>query len=80
MSGNLILHRGARAATLDRIARVATPAPTETWYPIPHLAVLEAVSTPDAREPRAAVMAEERAPDPDRAAADEFWANYQPGY
>ena len=43
MSGTLILHRGARAATLDRIARVATPAPPETWYPIPHLAVLEAV-------------------------------------
>src|SRR3954452_15866427 len=45
MSANnqLILHRGAREATLDQIARVATPPPTDTWYPIPHLAVLEAV-------------------------------------
>src|SRR3954452_5307633 len=45
MSANnqLILHRGAREATLDQIARVATPSPTDTWYPIPHLAVLEAV-------------------------------------
>ena len=43
MSGNLILHRGAREASIDQIARVATPAPTDTWYPLPHLAVLEAV-------------------------------------
>ena len=39
----LVLHRGARETTLDRIARVVTPDPTETWYPIPHLDVLEAV-------------------------------------
>jgi hypothetical protein len=39
----LVLHRGARETTLDRIARVVTPEPTETWYPIPHLDVLEAV-------------------------------------
>jgi hypothetical protein len=43
MSGNLILHRGAREATIDQIAQVATPSPTNTWFPIPHLAVLEAV-------------------------------------
>jgi hypothetical protein len=43
MSGSLILHRGAREASIDQIARVATPTPTESWYPIPHLAVLEAV-------------------------------------
>jgi hypothetical protein len=43
MSGSMILHRGAREATIDQIASVATPAPTDTWYPIPHLAVLEAV-------------------------------------
>jgi hypothetical protein len=43
MSANMILHRGAREATIDEIARVVTPAPTDTWYPIPHLAVLEAV-------------------------------------
>jgi hypothetical protein len=43
MSSNMILHRGAREATIDQIARVVTPAPTDTWYPIPHLAVLEAV-------------------------------------
>jgi hypothetical protein len=43
MSSNMILHRGAREATLDEIARVVTPAPTDTWYPIPHLVVLEAV-------------------------------------
>jgi hypothetical protein len=39
----LILHRGARETTLDQIARVITPKPTETWYPIPHVSVLEAV-------------------------------------
>src|SRR3954454_13154535 len=39
----LILHRGAREATLDQIARVVTPRPTDTWFPIPHLDVLEAV-------------------------------------
>src|SRR5437868_11737875 len=38
-----ILHRGAREATIDQIARVTTPSPTDTWYPIPHLDVLEAV-------------------------------------
>jgi hypothetical protein len=43
MSGSLIFHRGAREATLDQIAQVTTPSPTDTWYPIPHLAVLEAV-------------------------------------
>src|SRR4051794_41164521 len=43
MSSNIILHRGAREATIDQIARVVTPSPTDTWYPIPHLAVLEAV-------------------------------------
>src|SRR4051794_36732472 len=43
MSGSLILHRGAREAPLDQIARVAAPSPTDTWYPIPHVAVLEAV-------------------------------------
>jgi hypothetical protein len=40
---SLILHRGARLATLDQVAAVPTPASTETWYPIPHLAVLESV-------------------------------------
>jgi hypothetical protein len=39
----LVLHRGARETTLDQIARVITPEPTETWYPIPHVDVLEAV-------------------------------------
>ena len=43
MSGNLILHRGAREASIDQVARVETPSPTDTWFPIPHLAVLEAV-------------------------------------
>jgi hypothetical protein len=38
----MILHRGAREATIDEIARVVTPPPTGTWYPIPHLAVMEA--------------------------------------
>ena len=39
----LDLHRGAREATIDEIARVATPSPTDTRFPIPHIAVLEAV-------------------------------------
>jgi hypothetical protein len=39
----LVLHRGARETTLDRIARVSTPEPTATWCPVPHLDVLAAV-------------------------------------
>jgi hypothetical protein len=43
MSGNMILHRGAREVTIDQVARVETPSPTATWFPIPHLTVLETV-------------------------------------
>jgi hypothetical protein len=39
----LVLHRGAREVSLDEVAAVATPAPTDTWYPVPHVDVLEAV-------------------------------------
>jgi hypothetical protein len=39
----LILHRGAREATIDQVAAVPAPPPTDTWFPIPHIAMLEAV-------------------------------------
>lgn len=43
MTAALILHRGARPATLDDIMGVPTPPPTPTWFPVPHAAVLATV-------------------------------------
>src|SRR5947208_2493603 len=40
---NLILHCGAKAATREQIAAVATPARTATWVPIPHARLLAGV-------------------------------------
>ena len=40
----LILHAGANAATLDQVTQVPTPEPTETWYPIPHRALIDTVA------------------------------------
>ena len=40
---NLILHCGARLATLDEVARVRTPSPTATWQPIPHASLIRTV-------------------------------------
>lgn len=43
MVARLMLHRGARPATRDDLARVATPPRTRTWVPVPHLALLDGV-------------------------------------
>jgi hypothetical protein len=37
----MILHCGARPATIDDVVAVPTPAATDTWFPIPHITVLE---------------------------------------
>lgn len=40
VSSTLCLHRGARHVSLDELARVPCPPPTETWFPLPHAEVL----------------------------------------
>ena len=43
MKANLMLHCGARAASREQVAAVATPPRTPTWVPIPHARLLEGV-------------------------------------
>lgn len=43
MKNSLILHCGGHGATLDQVADVRTPAPTDTHYPIPHLDLYQSV-------------------------------------
>lgn len=43
MATNLILHCGASRVEREQLTTVATPAATETWCPIPHLALVEQV-------------------------------------
>src|SRR2546425_8154234 len=38
---SLIVHRGARHVTRDELEQVHAPPPTETWFPLPHLHVLD---------------------------------------
>lgn len=45
MTARLVLHRGARPATRDEVARVATPDRTRSWVPIPHASLLDGVQT-----------------------------------
>lgn len=40
----LMLHAGAHQATREEILDVATPEPTKTWTPIPHMALLQMVT------------------------------------
>jgi hypothetical protein len=40
-SSTLMLHCGARRVSRDELAAVPTPAPTATWFPVPHLSVLD---------------------------------------
>lgn len=40
----LVLHAGAHQVTREEIALVSTPEPTDTWTPIPHLALLQMVT------------------------------------
>lgn len=42
-AGTMTLHKGARHVSLDDVAAVACPSPTRSWFPIAHVAVLEAV-------------------------------------
>jgi len=40
----LILHCGSHAVDRDQVAAVATPEPTDTWVPIPHLTIRDLVT------------------------------------
>lgn len=44
MTTAMTLHRGARLVDLEELERVPCPPPTDTWFPIPHIAVLNTVS------------------------------------
>jgi hypothetical protein len=39
----LFLHSGSNAATLEQVAAVETPMPTESWHPVPHLTLINEV-------------------------------------
>lgn len=41
---NLMLHRGARLVERAELNRVEAPPPTDTWFPLKHSAVLDAVN------------------------------------
>ena len=40
---NLVLHCGASKIERGALATIPTPAPTESWFPIPHAALIEKV-------------------------------------
>lgn len=40
---SIILHAGANAATIDQVREVATPASTDTWFPLPHDRLIDTV-------------------------------------
>ncbi len=42
---NLILHCGGQAATRDQLSQIATPSPTESWFPIPHLELVQQIES-----------------------------------
>ena len=42
--GTLLNHRGANDVTREELVAYQTPEPTETWFPIAHSQVLDAVS------------------------------------
>ena len=42
---NLFLHTGSKTVTRDQLASVATPAHTESWFPIPHHQFLDGVQS-----------------------------------
>ena len=44
-TSTLIAHCGAQVVTRDELARVKTPEPTRTWFPLAHSTVLERVET-----------------------------------
>lgn len=44
MANDLVLHRGAREVSIEELGDVPAPAPTATWFPISHAAVLHGVT------------------------------------
>jgi hypothetical protein len=45
MSTALMLHRGSRLVDTTELAAVPTPPATETWFPLPHVTVLDSALT-----------------------------------
>ena len=43
IQGKLMLHRGARFVQLDELEKVPTPPATDTWFPVPHHAIVQNV-------------------------------------
>jgi len=43
MTGQLVVHAGGRAVTLDELRACETPAPEGRWHPAAHVDVLGAV-------------------------------------
>ena len=42
---SLFLHAGAQHVTLEEVRAVPTPDSTETWFPVPHSTVIDAIKT-----------------------------------
>jgi hypothetical protein len=45
VDSKLVLHTGAKPVSREQLARVACPDGTDTWKPVPHLTVLDLIST-----------------------------------
>lgn len=43
-TSTLITHKGGRDVLRDELSHIEAPAPTDTWFPVKHSAVLDAVS------------------------------------
>lgn len=44
-TATLINHRGGRDVLREELSKIEAPPPTESWYPIPHRAILDSVWT-----------------------------------
>ena len=56
---SLLLHAGAEHATLEEVRAVPTPDSTETWFPVPHGTVVDAIKTGLAENSSFNVVSEE---------------------
>ena len=56
---SLLLHAGAQHVTLEEVRAVPTPDSTETWFPVPHGTVVDAIKTGLAENSSFNVVSEE---------------------
>ena len=56
---SLLLHAGAEHATLEEVRAVPTPDSTETWFPVPHGTVIDAIKRGLAENSNFNVVSEE---------------------